>query len=89
MGTEMTFTINNGRRADVSFGTYKGRAGISEDWTEVAFPARLRDFRDPLGSGLKLVGGAIEGREFTVTDARQSGEWVILTVAAVTPGDPA
>lgn len=85
----MTFTINNGRRADVEFGSYHGRAGISANGTEVAFLAALRDFRDPLGGALKVTSGEIDGNPFTVIDARRSESvdgMIVLTVAAVING---
>jgi hypothetical protein len=79
--TEPAFTINNGRRTGVEFGAYKGRAGISQDGSEVAF---MFD-----GNVARLVGktGTIDGARYRVESARLSERpkgMVVLTVTAVT-----
>lgn len=78
----MTFTINNGRRADVEFGPHKGRSGISEDGGEVAFFAKLKDFAG-------VTSGTIGDVPHVVTGARKSDTvdgMIVLTVQAVTAG---
>lgn len=73
----MTFTIDQGRRADVVFGPYGGCAAINEAETEVAFPGKARDFR-------RVTSGMVDGAAFAVlaaADGTVKG-MVVLTVRA-------
>jgi hypothetical protein len=63
----MNFTINNGRRVQVAFGGYAGKAGVvtHEGATRVSFFADHKQFRD-------VAAGAIEGEPFNVVAAEKS-----------------
>lgn len=78
----MTGTINNGHRADVEFGPYRGRAGVQviDGETMVAFPANLREMKD-------IASGTIGGAAYAVKSIVRSESvpsMVVLTVTAVT-----
>ena len=74
----MTDSVNNGRRAEVSFGGYSGKAGVVEraGRIEVAFPGEARRYRN-------ITAGTIDGEAYAVLKASDDPfvkGMVVLTV---------
>lgn len=79
----MNDSVKNGRRAEVSFGPYSGKAGVQDAGGEitVAFVAPFRDIK-------AVTSGMIDNEAVTVSKVARSErvpDMVVLTVAAVTP----
>jgi SepF-like predicted cell division protein (DUF552 family) len=77
------FVVNNGRRAEVSFGSYSGQAGVQDADGEitVAFVAKIGDLK-------AVSSGMIDGEAVVVTKVARSErvpDMVVLTVTAVSP----
>jgi hypothetical protein len=82
----MSGAINNGRRLQVSFGSYSGPAGVVEraGETQIAFAAKRRDVAS-------ATTGTIDGKPYQVLSMAQSEHvpgMLVLTVTAVTPETP-